>query len=196
MSVENVVLIKNNKERIFLSFVCFSHITTNFVVFMFVVFSGGSNRLEEATECYHRAANNFKMAKNWQMAGKAFGLAGDLHGKAGNRHDAATNYVDASNSYKKVDVQEAVNCLLKAIEIYTDMGRFSMAAKHHQTIAEMYENEANDLVCAGYHLKYSNFERKIMNSFNSFSNALSNTMSKLPTISRAKNRPVRQISAC
>ena len=26
------------------------------------------------------------------------------------------------------------------------MGRFSMAAKHHQTIAEMYENEANDLV--------------------------------------------------
>jgi hypothetical protein len=26
------------------------------------------------------------------------------------------------------------------------MGRFSMAAKHHQTIAEMFENEANDLV--------------------------------------------------
>lgn len=37
-------------------------------------------------------------------------------------------------------------CLLKAIDIYTDMGRFSMAAKHHQTIAEMFENEANDLV--------------------------------------------------
>lgn len=35
---------------------------------------------------------------------------------------------------------------MKAIEIYTDMGRFTMAAKHHQTIAEMYENEANDLV--------------------------------------------------
>jgi len=26
------------------------------------------------------------------------------------------------------------------------MGRFTMAAKHHQSIAEMYENEANDLV--------------------------------------------------
>lgn len=46
----------------------------------------------------------------------------------------------------KVDPNEAVACLLKAIDIYTDMGRFSMAAKHHQSIAEMYENEANDLV--------------------------------------------------
>lgn len=46
----------------------------------------------------------------------------------------------------QVDPNEAVNCLMKAIDIYTDMGRFTMAAKHHQTIAEMYENEANDLV--------------------------------------------------
>lgn len=46
----------------------------------------------------------------------------------------------------KVDPNEAVACLLKAIDIYTDMGRFTMAAKHHQSIAEMFENEANDLV--------------------------------------------------
>lgn len=46
---------------------------------------------------------------------------------------------------------EAVNCLLKAIEIYTDMGRFTMAAKHHQTIAEVYETEAVDLDRAVQH---------------------------------------------
>lgn len=46
---------------------------------------------------------------------------------------------------------EGVNCLLKAIEIYTDMGRFTMAAKHHQTIAEMYETEAVDLERAVQH---------------------------------------------
>lgn len=110
------------------------------------MFSGGSNRLDDAVECYQRAANLFKMAKNWPQAGKAFCEAANLHSKAGSRHDAATNYVDASNCYKKSDTQEAVNCLLKAIEIYTDMGRFTMAAKHHQTIAEMYEGEPNDLV--------------------------------------------------
>lgn len=102
--------------------------------------------MDEAVESYQRAANLFKMAKNWSQAGKAFCEAANLHSKAGSRHDAATNYVDASNCYKKTETQEAVNCLLKAIEIYTDMGRFSMAAKHHQTIAEMYEGEANDLV--------------------------------------------------
>lgn len=107
-----------------------------------------SSRLEDAVDCYKQAGIAFKMAKNWSQAGRAFCEAGNLHAQAGNRHDAATNYVDASNAHKKVDPNEAVNCLMKAIEIYTDMGRFTMAAKHHQTIAEMYENEANDLVSA------------------------------------------------
>lgn len=46
---------------------------------------------------------------------------------------------------------EAASCLIKAIEIYTDMGRFTMAAKHHQSIAEMYESEAVDLELAVHH---------------------------------------------
>ncbi|XP_031626677.1 alpha-soluble NSF attachment protein [Contarinia nasturtii] len=109
------------------------------------LFGGGNNRLEEAVECYQRAANLFKMGKNWNQAGKCFVEAANLHARAGSKHDAATNYVDASNCYKKTEIQESVNSLLKAIEIYTDMGRFTMAAKHHQTIAELYEGEANDL---------------------------------------------------
>lgn len=46
---------------------------------------------------------------------------------------------------------EAISCLVKAIEIYTDMGRFTMAAKHHQSIAEIYESEAVDLDRAVHH---------------------------------------------
>ncbi|EEB20034.1 Soluble NSF attachment protein, putative [Pediculus humanus corporis] len=112
---------------------------------------GGSSKVEEAVECYTRAANMFKMAKKWGQAGSAFCEAASLHAKAGSRHDAATNYVDAANCYKKSDPNESVNCLLKAIEIYTDMGRFTMAAKHHQTIAEVYETEAADLERAVQH---------------------------------------------
>lgn len=40
---------------------------------------------------------------------------------------------------------------MKAIEIYTDMGRFTMAARHHQSIAEIYEVEAIDLEKAVKH---------------------------------------------
>lgn len=102
--------------------------------------------MDDAIECYQRAGNMFKMAKKWNQAGSAFCEAANLHAKAGSKHDAATNYVDASNCYKKTDPNEAVACLLRSIDIYTDMGRFTMAAKHHQSIAEMFENEANDLV--------------------------------------------------
>lgn len=48
-------------------------------------------------------------------------------------------------------VAEAVSCLLKAIEIYTDMGKFTMAAKHHQAIAELYEGESADFEKAVQH---------------------------------------------
>lgn len=95
----------------------------------------------------------FKIAKKWSEAGSAFLAAADLHAKAGSRHDAATNFVDASNCYKKNDPNEAVSCLMKAIEIYTDMGRFTMAAKHHQSIGELYETEINDLQRAVQHFE-------------------------------------------
>ncbi|KPJ03468.1 PREDICTED: soluble NSF attachment protein [Papilio xuthus] len=112
---------------------------------------GGSSKVEEAVDCYLRAANLFKMAKKWSQAGQAFCNAAQLHLKAGVRHDAATNFVDASNCYKKCDPNEAVSCLLKAIEIYTDMGRFTVAAKHHQNIAELYETEVVDVSRAMQH---------------------------------------------
>lgn len=43
----------------------------------------------------------------------------------------------------KIDccIAEAVNCMERAIEQYLEMGRFSIAAKHHQTVAEIWESE-------------------------------------------------------
>lgn len=104
---------------------------------------GGSSKVEDACELYHRAANAFKMAKKWTAAASAYCEAAELHLKSGSRHDAATAYIDAGNCYKKTDPQEAVSCLMKAVELYTDMGRFTIAAKHLMAIAEIYEG--NDI---------------------------------------------------
>lgn len=106
---------------------------------------GGSSKLEEACDMYVRAANMFKMAKNWCAAGNAFSQAARLHLQMQSKHDAATNFIDAGNAFKKADPQEAINCLNRAIEIYTDMGRFTIAAKHHISIAEIYETELVDV---------------------------------------------------
>jgi len=102
---------------------------------------GGASKMDEAIELFIRAGNMYKMGKKWTEAGKAFCEAADLHFNAGNKHDAANGYTDASVCFKKTDAKEAVNCLLRAIEIYTDQGKFHMAAKHHMSIAEIYENE-------------------------------------------------------
>lgn len=104
---------------------------------------GGSSKMEDACELYQRAANAFKMAKKWNAAANAYCEAAQLHIKSGSRHDAATSFVDAGNCYKKTDPQEAVSCLMKAVEVYTDMGRFTIAAKHLISIAEIYE--VNDI---------------------------------------------------
>nr|KAF6272686.1 NSF attachment protein alpha [Myotis myotis] len=116
---------------------------------------GGSSKTEEACEIYARAANMFKMAKNWSAAGNAFCQAAQLHLQLQNKHDAATCFVDAGNAFKKADPQEAINCLMRAIEIYTDMGRFTIAAKHHISIAEIYETELVDIEKAIAHYEQS-----------------------------------------
>ncbi|XP_047296316.1 beta-soluble NSF attachment protein isoform X4 [Homo sapiens] len=70
---------------------------------------GGNTRIEEACEMYTRAANMFKMAKNWSAAGNAFCQAAKLHMQLQSKHDSATSFVDAGNAYKKADPQ--VFCL-------------------------------------------------------------------------------------
>lgn len=116
---------------------------------------GGNTRIEEACEMYTRAANMFNMAKNWNAAGKAFCQTAELHMQLQSKHDSATSFVDSGNAYKKADPQEAINCLNAAIDIYTDMGRFTIVAKHHITIVEIYETELVDIEKAIAHYQQS-----------------------------------------
>jgi len=106
---------------------------------------GGSSKEDEGLEMLGRAANLYKMAKNWGKAGNTFTSIATHHAKKGSKHDAATNFVEAANCYKKTDPKEASESLLKAIDIYTDMGRFTIAAKHHQTVAELFEDNVSNL---------------------------------------------------
>ncbi|KAG8143558.1 putative Alpha-soluble NSF attachment protein [Naja naja] len=92
-----------------------------------------------------RSAAPTASSRGSSAAGNAFCQAAQLHLQLQNKHDAAMSFVDAGNAFKKADPQEAINCLLRAIEIYTDMGRFTIAAKHHITIAEIYETELVDI---------------------------------------------------
>jgi len=106
----------------------------------FSLFNSGQ-KFEDAAELYTKAANQFKLAKKWEQSAQAFIKAAECFIKLQSKHEAASNYVSASGCLKKVNNTEAVNCLRTAIELFTDEGRFSIAAKHQKEIAELYEAE-------------------------------------------------------
>ncbi len=104
---------------------------------------GSSTKRDEAIKSYRKAAYSYKMANKWSEAGSAFSSIAALYSKGGRneRYDAATNYVDAHRCYKlSSESDKALSCLTKAIEIFTDLGKFSIAAKQHQKLAEIYES--------------------------------------------------------
>ncbi|XP_076255098.1 alpha-soluble NSF attachment protein-like [Rhynchophorus ferrugineus] len=102
---------------------------------------GNGNKPEEAIEYYTRAGNLFKMAKNWIQAGIAFSDAADLNMQMEDQLEAAINYSDAGNCFKKCDLPKALECFMKSIKLYSEMGRFLTAAKLHQAVAEAMEDE-------------------------------------------------------
>ena len=57
------------------------------------------------------------------------------------KHEVASAYLDAATCYKKSNFVSAISALRQAIDIFTDEGRFTQAAKHTKEIAELYESE-------------------------------------------------------
>ena len=82
-------------------------------------------------------------------AGNGYRKAAEVHQKLGVKHEEATSLIEAGNMYKRSELSSATECFRQAVEIYIEMGRFSIAAKHLMTLAEVYEtDEANiEQVC-------------------------------------------------
>lgn len=106
---------------------------------------GGSDVTEKACDSYIKAANCYKVAQKWEKAADAFCLSAKLKCNGEYKHEAANNYVEAAICYLKVDEERAIECYMRAVEIYQDMGRFSIAAKHLMTAAELYETKLKDI---------------------------------------------------
>eukprot|EP01104_Vermistella_antarctica_P012125 TRINITY_DN3457_c0_g1_i2.p1 TRINITY_DN3457_c0_g1~~TRINITY_DN3457_c0_g1_i2.p1 ORF type:complete len:311 (-),score=74.69 TRINITY_DN3457_c0_g1_i2:118-984(-) len=103
----------------------------------------GNQKYEDAAEYYGKAANLFKMSKQWERAGAIFIKQADCHIQLNSKHEAATAYVSAANCYKKCNTSDAIRCLKFAVEYYTDEGRFTIAAKQQKDIAEICESDAD-----------------------------------------------------
>jgi alpha-soluble NSF attachment protein len=105
------------------------------------MFGNPTAKFEEAVEAFSKAANLFKMAKKYDEAGKAFIKVAEAHLKLDSKHEAASSYASAATCFRKNSTLECVDCLRKAVELFTGEGRFAIAAKHQKEIAEVYEAE-------------------------------------------------------
>eukprot|EP01126_Amoeba_proteus_P023165 TRINITY_DN2331_c0_g1_i6.p1 TRINITY_DN2331_c0_g1~~TRINITY_DN2331_c0_g1_i6.p1 ORF type:complete len:336 (-),score=78.08 TRINITY_DN2331_c0_g1_i6:142-1017(-) len=108
----------------------------------FSFFSSRRDKVEEAVELYIKAANQYKIAKKWLKAGRAFTRAAELglevsHGV----YTSASNYVNAGSCYQKEDKEEATKSYKTAVKLFLDDGKLGTAAKHMKTIAEMAEED-------------------------------------------------------
>lgn len=113
----------------------------------------GGNKWETAQDMFIKAANLFKLSKNWDSAADAHLRAAQCRLKLKSRYEAAQSYVDAANCYRHSNPIEAVRCLQMASEIYIDNGKFQTAAKHEKEMAEICEEDGQDLDQAIAHYK-------------------------------------------
>lgn len=107
----------------------------------FMSFLSGGPRYDEAMELYQQAANQYKLAKDWQEAANCFTQCAYCARKSGSATDEATNLMEAGNVLKKISTKDAAESYEKAIAIYNTAGRFGQSAKLLMSIAETFEAE-------------------------------------------------------
>jgi len=110
------------------------------------MFGSSTNGPEEAAEIFVKAANQFKLAKNWTLAGGAFTRSAEAYLKAGAdfSYDAASKYVDAGKMYKTGEnIPKAIDSFEEAVRVYTDAARFQQSARYQKEIAELHESSGN-----------------------------------------------------
>ncbi|CAE6041234.1 unnamed protein product [Arabidopsis arenosa] len=115
------------------------------------------SKYDDAAQLLGDAANSYKLAKSWDLAGKANVKRANCFLKSENKHDAANAYTEAAKNYKKVNTNEAASCLEQAVNIYCEIGRLSMAARYYKEIAEYYESDQNIKQAITYFEKAAEF---------------------------------------
>ncbi|EQC36369.1 hypothetical protein SDRG_06473 [Saprolegnia diclina VS20] len=105
----------------------------------FSIFSS-SSKYEDASECFEKAANQFKIAKKWQESGECFARCADCQMRLKESSRAAQFYQQAAEATSKANPLDAITYYKTAISMQCEAGRFSNAAKLQKQIAEIYEH--------------------------------------------------------
>jgi len=107
----------------------------------FLSFLGGGPNYSDAQDLYQKAANQYKLVKDWNGAAECFAQCARCAKEGGSQLDEANFYKDAGDVLKKVSTAGAIEQYEKAIAINSAGGRFSNAGKLLLSMAELHESE-------------------------------------------------------
>eukprot|EP00401_Gymnodinium_catenatum_P076687 CAMPEP_0117499490 /NCGR_PEP_ID=MMETSP0784-20121206/22272_1 /TAXON_ID=39447 /ORGANISM="" /LENGTH=334 /DNA_ID=CAMNT_0005294639 /DNA_START=45 /DNA_END=1047 /DNA_ORIENTATION=+ len=98
-------------------------------------------KYDEAAELYQQAANQYKLAKEWQAAADCFVQCAFCAQKSGSSTDEANFHQEAGSVLKKISSSQAADQYEKAVSILSANGRFQQSGKLLMQVAELYESE-------------------------------------------------------
>ncbi|KAH6621283.1 soluble NSF attachment protein [Chaetomium sp. MPI-SDFR-AT-0129] len=106
----------------------------------FSFFSNKEEKYQNAADLYVQAANAYRIERLNKEAGDCFKAAAEIHRNYLNEpDDAANQMIDAFKVYRKDYPEEAIKCIVSAIERYKQKGNFRRAASHLENAAELLE---------------------------------------------------------
>ena len=80
------------------------------------------------------------LARTVVRAGESYERAADCSLAAGSELDAMTSFKEAASCFSHVDVEAAERCFRQAIDFYLNADRFNAAAKLHEQLASVFDD--------------------------------------------------------
>lgn len=100
-------------------------------------------KYHDSIHWYKVAFRSYGVAGEWEDAADACAKASKMCAHIGMTHEAALLAVEAADAVEKVNPTEAVNYLLRATALFSEISHFGAAAKLSITVAEMLSQDGD-----------------------------------------------------
>ncbi|KAH9258595.1 hypothetical protein BASA81_003097 [Batrachochytrium salamandrivorans] len=102
-----------------------------------------NQKFDDAKEKFAKAASLFKMAKSWELAGRAFERLAEMCDKLDIAHEANAAEIEAAEMYARVDKKKAVALFRSVASKSCELGRFPKAAQMLDNAGALLEDESD-----------------------------------------------------
>ena len=111
----------------------------------FSFFGGGSQKYEDAAECFQDAGKMFVLAKSFDEAGKAYLRAAEMFEKTKSDFDTGSVLTRAGEAFQKAqDTRQCSEAYRRAADVFAGAGKGNMAANASKKLAELIEQDDDE----------------------------------------------------